>query len=72
MTQKVNFVFNGWLQLSQSEKQELIEAIRKNASLDEDNRKLEQRQFSQYIEKSLNESRILGPVSQDICTCCGR
>lgn len=67
MNDKTKFVFNGWLALSESEREELAEAIR-------------QYQAGSLSKKSsLNESTRdsvmkmqTGPHGRTICACCGR
>ena len=60
MTKKSELVFNGWLKLTDSEKEEVLEEIRKYQSLN-------------YFEKrTITERKIItGPIDST-CPCCGR
>lgn len=64
MTNRVLFVFHGWLELSEEERKEFDRQVR-----DYNSEILKSR-----VEKSINEqfARVhLGPVG-NVCTCCGR
>lgn len=66
MTDKVKIVLKGFSELTETEKQEFIEEVRKYIN-------------KNYIEKGImNENlgddvrRILGPTSSNHCPCCGK
>jgi hypothetical protein len=60
MTKKSELVFNGWLKLTESEKEEVLDEIKKYQNLG-------------YIEKrAITERKIItGPIG-GTCPCCGR
>ena len=66
MTNKVKVVLKGFTELSDLEKQELIDEIRKYINKDRFEKGL--------LNESLGDEvrRILGPTSLDHCPCCGR
>lgn len=66
MTNKVEIVFKGFIELTETEKQEFLEEVRKYMG-------------KSYFEKgridediNTNVRRILGPTSSAHCPCCGR
>lgn len=68
MTRNASLVFRGWLDLSQTEKNELVTEInnyiRSNPS-----------QKSQIQSRALTETKLAfdtGPTSSSSCPCCGR
>lgn len=72
MTQKTNFVFNGFLNLSATERMELLQEIQKFSKSGVLEQITEERRSFSYIEKAINEGRKLGPTDESACTCCGR
>lgn len=66
MTDKVKVVMNGFAQLNEAEKAELIKEITSYLqSTDFQKGQLNERFFSDV-------KRVLGPTSSAICSCCGR
>ena len=59
---KVDTVYQGWLNLSEAEQQELLQRLQRDADL------MKQGMRREAIKKSFD----LGPVSQGHCACCGR
>ena len=66
MTNKVKVVLKGFTELSDTEKKEFIDEIKKY--LDKD--RLEKGRINEILGDDVK--RILGPTSMDHCPCCGR
>lgn len=64
MNKKTECVFNGWTHLTEDEKKELVDAIKKY----EDAGIVEKRRLKELVERSVH----LGPLTSDVCPCCGR
>ncbi|MEP7170574.1 MAG: hypothetical protein ABI855_14485 [Bacteroidota bacterium] len=67
MTDKGKVVLKGLLELSESERMEVI----REAMGFKDKTFSEQRSLNESISKALN-SKVLGPTSDLHCPCCGR
>ena len=65
MKGKVRFVFNGWVNLSETEKRELAEAIKEYEEMSPERKRIKELQES---IKGID----LGPLSAITCSCCGR
>jgi hypothetical protein len=62
MNKQTKEVFFGYLRLSSEEKSELVKEMNKFINMDSDERISFKESFSVH----------LGPVSDDICPCCGK
>lgn len=65
MKDNVRFVFNGWVNLTASEKRELAEAINEYEDMSPEKKRIKELQES---VKGID----LGPLSTITCSCCGR
>lgn len=63
MNKKTELVFVGFLELTHSEKSDLIEAIKEYYEKSEKERGL---------TESQTRKAILGPLDRQVCPCCGR
>ena len=66
MTNNLKTVLRGWTELSDSEKQEFQEEIRKYINKDF----IEKRKYGDALGEEVE--RIVGPTVQHGCPCCGR
>lgn len=72
MNQKTRFVFNGIINLSRAEQQEIIQALQERSGKNAAEKLNEEYRNFSYIEKAINEGRKIGPTDENVCTCCGR
>lgn len=66
MTNKAKIVLKGFLDLSESEKEDFLNELKKYLNKDRIEKGLMNEQLGDEVR------RILGPTSSDNCPCCGR